>query len=272
MALTAVDKNYFLQLLNRSGYVAGFNSTDEFDTFTYNSIGIRLCDKYKLSKGKSLAKFMSEETDYTVLRLLRDLLKNYEVNCANELTPCGDDTYKSLYAKCNDILANVELNVTEITVKKLKEVFSTPYMQQQIDAMLKAQTENPADAIGKAKDLFESCCKEILTECNVAFNEKNEKLTKLAHQVFETIELSKNNVNDNVVDVEEIRKLLGSLSQIVSSIDMLRNSYGTGHGKLPNFQGLSTRHAKLIVGSTITLVTYMWERHLELKNRQNEAK
>ena len=51
--LNGIEKGYFMKLFNRGGYVLDF-STNEFDTFTLESIGESLCQKYNLSKGKSL--------------------------------------------------------------------------------------------------------------------------------------------------------------------------------------------------------------------------
>ena len=48
-------------LFNRNGYVLNF-STADFDVFTTNSIGIALCNKYGLSKGKSLIAYLNSTT------------------------------------------------------------------------------------------------------------------------------------------------------------------------------------------------------------------
>ncbi|MDR1358549.1 MAG: abortive infection family protein [Coriobacteriales bacterium] len=44
-----------------------------------------------------------------------------------------------------------------------------------------------------------------------------------------------------------------------SHIAELRNLYGSGHGKSASYKGLTTLHAKLAVGSNITLVNYLWD-------------
>lgn len=57
------------------------------------------------------------------------------------------------------------LNVTTplaTNVAELQEKFSSEYLSKQIELMLRMQNENPTDAIGKAKELIESCCKTIL--------------------------------------------------------------------------------------------------------------
>lgn len=49
--LSYIEKGHLDELFNRDGYVLDF-STNGFDEFTFQSIGIRLCEKYCLSKGK----------------------------------------------------------------------------------------------------------------------------------------------------------------------------------------------------------------------------
>lgn len=51
--ITKKEEGIFLMLFNRNGYVLNF-STADFDVFTTNSIGVALCNRYGLSKGKSL--------------------------------------------------------------------------------------------------------------------------------------------------------------------------------------------------------------------------
>ena len=57
--ITPIEKRFFNDLFNRNGYVLDF-STNDFDNFTLDSIGLALCETYNLSKGKSLNKFIYE--------------------------------------------------------------------------------------------------------------------------------------------------------------------------------------------------------------------
>ncbi|WOZ86391.1 MULTISPECIES: abortive infection family protein [Segatella] len=47
----------------------------------------------------------------------------------------------------------------------------------------------------------------------------------------------------------------------------LRNSYGSGHGRAASYKGLEERHAKLAVGSSITLVEFLWCTHERTKDK-----
>ena len=55
-----------------------------------------------------------------------------------------------------------------------------------------------------------------------------------------------------------IKKILSSLNSLASGLAELRNAYGSGHGKNFKFIGLEPRHADLAIGSSITLVNYLW--------------
>ena len=75
--LTFMEKEPFLRLFNRGGYVLDF-STERFDDFTQESVDIRLCEKYGSSKGRSLEIFASDASADQVWKLFADLLKYYE--------------------------------------------------------------------------------------------------------------------------------------------------------------------------------------------------
>ena len=68
--LSYIEKRYLDELFNRDGYVLDF-STNAFDEFTFQNIGIRLCEKYHLSKGKSLREFTNEGDSYKIAKLYK---------------------------------------------------------------------------------------------------------------------------------------------------------------------------------------------------------
>lgn len=152
--LTKIEVGTFLKLFNRGGYVLDF-STNDFDVFTMGSIGIALCDKYKMSKGKSLSAYVNEASEENVIKLLKDLLDYYEENYEKEYTQETDEEtygyfrynaeYARLYKKCRTYMDRV-LNVTTplaTNVAELQEKFSSEYLSKQIELMLRMQNENP---------------------------------------------------------------------------------------------------------------------------------
>lgn len=139
----------------------------------------------------------------------------------------------------------------------LKQVFTSDYLRTQIDQMQKSVDSNPADAIGKAKELIESCCKTILEESNVTVDEGWE-IPRLLKETMSVVDVLPSGLQNATVE-DAVKKLLGNLSQMPFQIATIRNKMGTGHGKADSFTGLEPRHAKLAVGSASTLCWFLWE-------------
>ena len=270
VGLTQIEKGTFLKLFNRGGYVLDF-STNDFDVFTLESVGVALCAKYGLSKGKSLTEYITKDANKKdVIKLLNDLLKYYKEHYEHEYTYSEDEDvfgysrynaeYAKLYRKCQSYIDRV-LNVTTplaANAEELKEKFSSEYLSKQIELMIKMQTENPTEAIGKAKELIESCCKTILDSKKVKWD-KNWDMSKLTGETLNLLNLTPKNIPDSDPVSENIKAVLGNLRGITTKLAEIRNPYGSGHGKSASFTGLETRHAKLAVGCSITFVTFLWD-------------
>lgn len=267
--LTSIEIGTFLKLFNRGGYVLDF-STNDFDIFTMESVGIALCNEYHMSKGKSLAAYVNNASANDVEKLLNDLLSYYEENYEQEYTENTSDDefsycrynaeYARLYKKCRAYMNRVLNIATPLAVNaaELQEKFSSQYLSKQIELMLKMQSENPTDAIGKAKELIESCCKTILDNKGVAWD-KNLDMSKLTGETLSLLNLTPKSIADTDPVSENIKAVLGNLRGISTKLAEIRNPYGSGHGKSASFTGLETRHAKLAVGCSITFVTFLWD-------------
>ena len=289
MKLTNTEKGYFLRLLNRGGNIPGFN-VDEFNAFTMSSIGIPLCEHYGVSKGKSLTRYVSEASDEDVTKLLLELLTNYEENYPHfhydtgygdedEFAPIwaqiGNDKgpeYRKLYEKCKEVADRLTAatQFTENAANQIKEAFSSDYINKQVDIMVQMQKEHPTEAIGKAKELIESCSKAILEVHNQPID-KDWDLTRLTREAMGVLKLLPKYVDSNDPAAETIKAMLAALSQIAHRTAELRNPYGSGHGKNPTFIGLEERHAKLVVGSALALVNFLWESHLSMQPKISES-
>ena len=267
--LTQIEKGVFLKLFIRNGYVLDF-STNDFDVFTFESIGVALCEKYQMSKGKSLTAYVSQSSDEKTIKLFKDLLKYYEENYEQEYKKDADEefinypyykeAYSKLFEKCKSIIARVSNISTPLAsnAEQLQEKFSSEYLSKQIDLMLKMQTENPTEAIGKAKELIESCCKTILENKQVQWNKKWD-IIKLTGETLNLLNLTPEQIPDNDPVADHIKAVLGNLRGITSKLAEIRNPYGSGHGKSAAYTGLEIRHAKLAVGCSITFVTFLWD-------------
>ena len=275
MSMNNNEKRTLLKLFNRIGYVLDFSTTD-FDAFTMGSIGVALCDKYKLSKGKSLNAYIQEASDDDAYKLLSDLLDYYETNYPSfeaethekGFFDTSEGTYRSLYLKCKGIIEKYnKVEPNEEIAKSVDEAFSSEYISQQIKLMLSTQETYPAEAIGKAKELLESCCRTILKERNVQIEDKW-SFQQLVSKCLEELDILPAKVEVSSPIVGSLKKIYGSLKGIVAPIAEIRNEYGTGHGKTADFIGLDSVHAKLLVGMSSTLVQFLWESH---KNRDEKS-
>ena len=284
--MTNIEKGYFLRLFNRSGNIPGFN-VNEFNAFTMGSIGRPLCEYYGLSKGKSLTRFIYEEGDVETTKLLLDLLAHYEENYPyfhhetgygdeNELAPIWgqinnskEPEYKKLYEKCKEVANRIASDdqFTHEAAKNIQEAFSSEYLVSQMSIMIPMQKENPTEAIGKAKELIESCCKGILEENSTVYD-KDWDLTRLVKETMDKLKIMPVHIPDTVPAATSIKAILNHLKTIAQNVAELRNPYGSGHGKSPSFKGLEERHARLAVGSALTLVNFLWDSHLRVKSQQ----
>lgn len=269
------EKGLFLKLFNRGGYVLDF-STADFDTFTMESVGVALCSHYGLSKGKSLNAFINESTDNKSNKLLLDLLNYYESQYPNfekERDGINDpysygtpnDVYGKYYAKCKEIAQRISSNqFSAFAAKSVEEAFSSEYINKQMSIMLENQSTNPTEAIGKAKELIESCCETILERNGITPN-KDWKLNQLVDETMKLLEITPKHIPDTAKEATAIKAILGSLRGIATNIAIIRNAYGSGHGKSASYKGLQERHAKLAIGSSVTLVNFLWD-SFERKN------
>lgn len=75
----------------------------------------------------------------------------------------------------------------------------------------------------------------------------------------ELLKLMPIDIPDTAPASAEMKAILGNLRAIATNLAALRNPYGSGHGKSATYKGLEERHAKLAVGSSITLVSFLWD-------------
>ena len=142
------------------------------------------------------------------------------------------------------------------------------YVAQQITRMETAVNDDPELAIGTAKELVETCCKSILSECG-ATAPKATDLPKLVKATVQQLELTPDSIPDNAKASATIKRLLSNLATITSGVAELRNNYGTGHGRNRATKGLQPRHAKLAVGAASTLAVFLADTHRERGETRN---
>jgi hypothetical protein len=152
----------------------------------------------------------------------------------------------------------------EKNIEALSEVFDSAYIDSQMQDMIRLVDTNPSDAIGKAKELLESCCKTILEDIEITIN-NDWTVQRLMKEVCKELKLTPEEIDPGAKAASTIKQILGNLTAISAGMAELRNSYGSGHGKKASYKGLSDRHARLAISSSIAAVRFIWDTYQERK-------
>jgi hypothetical protein len=125
-------------------------------------------------------------------------------------------------------------------------------IQEQLDRIQRAIIDDPALAIGSAKELVESTAKVVLLERGRTVNDKDD-LPALARAAQDALGLHPSSVVPGPDGSDAIKKILGAVTTIATGLGELRNrGYGTGHGPASARTGLRARHAHLAVNAAVT--------------------
>ena len=154
-------------------------------------------------------------------------------------------------------------------IRSFATTHDLPGLRAEIDRLTYASEDDPALAVGTAKEMVETICKTILRDKGLT--SQGEDLPQLVRSVARELSLLPESIPDQAKGSEVIRRTLSNLNQISQGIAELRNLYGTGHGRDGRFIGLQPRHAKLAVGAAATLGIFLMETHLERSQRGPES-
>ena len=133
--------------------------------------------------------------------------------------------------------------------------------------MLQSVDTDPALAIGTAKELVETCCKTILMDRGASLPGQPDMST-LTKAVLKELELVPEAIPNGSRGAGVIKRLLSNLATIGNGLAELRGLYGTGHGPQSGASGLQPRHARLAVGASAALATFLFETHEERRKER----
>lgn len=121
-----------------------------------------------------------------------------------------------------------------------------------LDRIQRAITDDPAQAVGSAKELIESTAKTLLLERSQNVNEKDD-IAALISKAQRVLHLHPSNATPGPDGSDAVKKILGSVMTVAVGVAELRNrGYGTGHGATGARVGLHARHAYLAVNAAVT--------------------
>ena len=247
--MTNIEKELFVKFLNRNGYVLDF-STDHFDKFTKNSIGIELCGKYHLSKGKSLEAFLFEASDSEVYRLCTDLLEYYDIN---DIYSKDNEYYQSIYLKCKKILENnrSENYLLMVNVDKSRNLYIKNLL---IRANNDIKEGNYDSALTKARTMLEESFIKAIEAKNEIPTESGD-IARLYNHFKDLYKFHQDRNTDN-----RINDLISGINKIVVSISNMRNTSSDSHGVGLRRIEIDEATTKLYVNAAITLSEYILSR------------
>lgn len=125
-----------------------------------------------------------------------------------------------------------------------------------ITRIRKSIESDPELAIGSTKEMLESVFKLILEAHGETID--NDDLPQLLKRTQKLLKLDPNDIDGSTKGSDIVKRTLSNLGQVVNGINQLRNLYGSGHGRSRN-SGISSRHARLVVGTGSALATFLME-------------
>ncbi len=281
-SLTDCEKRCFERLFEMKETDKVFDYTDQNYNILFKNHNIDINDNKYLTYGSSQAQrmrvFWDIEDDKIVADVLSEILNSCESDFDDRhsepdigLMIYGDpedhvycsqeqETYLRRLKECKDIVNRLYGNkiLSAKILINYADSHSFESLLDQINQLYNTVESNPKLAIGTAKELLETICKTILEHYNIQSQKEN--LPELVKRVSKKLSLLPENISDDKKGSDAIRRVLNSLAQVTQGVAELRNLYGTGHGRSSHRQsGIQPRHARLVVNSVITVVTFWIE-------------
>lgn len=130
--------------------------------------------------------------------------------------------------------------------KAIRQYLDGEYIQQRLSLMHRTVHTQTDVAIGLAKELLETTCQSILHQKGHPID-KEWSVNRLLKETVGTLDFTSKGANEPQKAEASIKQVLAGLNTTVQGITELRNSYGSGHGKVADFKGLEPKYAKFIV-------------------------
>ena len=173
-----------------------------------------------------------------------------------------DELRQSGFAYAGGAIVPVAAATRLADARGIAETLDAVHLERQIARIERAVDDDPALAIGTAKELVETVAKTVLNARGIPFDAAAD-LPALTKLVFKALRQLPEDVPDAARGRDIIKRMLQQMAAVPQALAELRQLFGTGHGKYGRARGLRARHAKLAVGATATLATYLLETHLE---------
>jgi hypothetical protein len=134
---------------------------------------------------------------------------------------------------------------------------NTAVLEEHLTRMAGGVREDPAAAIGSAKELAESVCKLVLDDYGLPYA-KAAKLLELYKAAANALAISRTSVPNSAKGSQASQRVLQNLATMVQSLAELRDELGLGHGRSKTSPALE-RHARLACNASRTLTEFVLE-------------
>ncbi len=139
-----------------------------------------------------------------------------------------------------------------VTTGHLDKLTDPSGILAELERVSRTIADDPAAAIGSAKQLIEATAKTVLRERGIAIDEQA-KVPALVKQAQKALRLDASSVTPGPDGTDAVKKILGGVASIAVGVAELRNrGYGTGHGQASAPTNLGARHAQLAANAAIT--------------------
>ncbi len=155
--------------------------------------------------------------------------------------------------------------ITSENLSSIKNHFNSEYVNNKVELIQKSLIENSELAIGNAKELIETICTSILKTKSIEMD-RSWPLSKLFKTTVSSLNFSQKELSNSDEFEKSLKQMLNGLSSIIQSISEIRNNFGTGHGKSPEFKQIDYKYAKLIVGIVTEISVFL----LAIENEEKE--
>lgn len=149
--------------------------------------------------------------------------------------------------------------VTELFGNRV-EYLTLPNVKADFERAVSCIESDPEGAITSACSTLESVAKSILDSRGKSYP-KNQSIQPLVFTAMRELKLAPDQHSE-----AEIKRILGSLTNVIAGIGVLRTKYGDAHGRGKEFAELLPRHARLSVNAASTIGLFLLETYLEIKS------
>src|ERR1035437_292129 len=151
------------------------------------------------------------------------------------------------------------------SLHKTALILSSTWMYQEINRIEASIDNDPALAIGTAKELIDTCCKHIAERLHLNLP-ANPDMPVLVKAVLKELKLVPEGISEEAKGYDIIKRTLSNLTHVTQGLAELRNLYGSGHGRSSKHRGLQPRHARLAVATAAAFAEFVVEtyrKHVE---------